>query len=96
MRKTNLINIGAVIKKLMRNPKLVDRLEKLDVLDIWKEIIGKDLKQYVTESRIKDNVLYVKVKSSVLKNELSYKKTELIKKINKKIGKEIIKDINLK
>ena len=96
MRKTNLINIGAVIKKLMRNPKLVDRLEKLDVLDIWKEIIGKDLKQYVTESRIKDNVLYVKVKSSVLKNELSYKKTELIKKINKKIGKKIIKDINLK
>ena len=96
MRKTNLMNIGAVIKKLMRNPKLVDRLEKLDVLDIWKEIIGKDLKQYITESRIKDNILYVKVKSSVLKNELSYKKTELIKKINKKIGKKIIKDINLK
>ncbi len=96
MRKTNLMNIGVVIKKLMQNPKLVDRLEKLDVLDIWKDIIGKDLEKYIAEARIKDNILYVKVKSSIVKNELSYKKTDLIKKINKKIGKEIIKDINLK
>tara|TARA_B100000902_G_scaffold339420_1_gene341622 strand:+ start:1541 stop:1831 length:291 start_codon:yes stop_codon:yes gene_type:complete len=96
MKRNNLSNIGFVIKKLMRNAKLVNKLETLDALEIWKNIIGKDLKQYVTENKIINSILYVKLNSSVLRNELSYKKSELLDEINKKIGKEFLKDIILK
>ena len=96
MKRNNLSNIGFVIKKLMHNAKLVNKLEKLDALEIWKNIIGKDLKQYITENKIRNSVLYVKLNSSVLRNELSYKKSELLDEINKKIGKEFLKDIILK
>jgi hypothetical protein len=40
-------------------------------------------------------VLYVKLKSSVLKEELTFEKEKVIKLINKELGKEYIKDLNL-
>lgn len=96
MMRNNLNNISTIIKKLMNNPKLSKRLDNLDIIDIWKELIGKQLQRYITNVRVINENLVVKVNSSILRNELSYKKTELIKKINTKIGKEVIKDIILK
>ena len=37
--------------------------------------------------------LHVKLKSSSLRNEFSYKKTEIINQINSRLGKKIIVDI---
>ena len=96
MRRNNTNNVGDIIRKLMKNPKLADRLDELDALDIWKELIGKQLQNYITEARITKGSLLIKVKSAPLRNELSYKKTDLIKQINKKLGKGVVKEIVLK
>jgi len=37
----------------------------------------------------------LKLKSSVLKEELTFEKEKVIKLINKELGKEYIKDLNL-
>lgn len=97
MRKNNnTSNISTIIKKLMSNPKLSKRLENLDILEVWSRIIGEQLQKYIIEARVVDNNLIVKVNSSTLRNEFSYKKTDLIEEINNKLGKNIIKDIILK
>ena len=85
--------IGDIIRKLMKNPKLAIKLEKLDALDAWNEIIGEPLTKYITEQKIYKDMLYVKVKSAVVRNELSYRKSEFISEINKKTGKKTITDI---
>ena len=95
MRKHNNYKIGDVIRKLMKNPKLANKLEKLDALEAWEEIIGKQICNYVKDQRINKGILYIKLKSSVIRNELSYKKSELITEINQKIGKKLIIDIVL-
>ena len=96
MRGDNNRKIGDIISKLMKNPKLSERLDHLDAIDIWEGIIGPPLSKYITDQRIYKGVLYIKLKSSVVRNELSYKKTEFIKRINQEIGKELITDIVLK
>ena len=80
----------------MKNPKLADRLDELDALQVWKELIGKQLENYIAEARMIKGKLLIKVKSAPLRNELSYKKTELISQINTKLGKEVVKEIILK
>ena len=82
MRRNNTNIIGQVIKKLMKNSKLSKRLDDLDVLEVWNDIIGKDLEKYVKSTKIIDDKLHVKLRSSIVKNEISYKKTELIQRIN--------------
>ena len=98
MRKasSNTNTLSSLIRKILRNPKLSERLDNLDVLEIWNDIIGSNLQKYVTDSKVYKGKLFIKLKSSTLRNEFSYKKTDLIKQINSRIGKRIIIDIIFK
>jgi uncharacterized membrane protein YheB (UPF0754 family) len=96
MRRNNINTIGQVIKKLIGNYKLSKRLDDLNVLDVWSNIIGKDLEKYIKSTKIIDDKLHVKLRSSIVRNEISYKKTELIQRINKQLNKDVVKDIILK
>ena len=87
MRGNNNRVIGDIIRKLMKNPKLAGKLDELDALEVWKELIGKQLQKYIAEARMIKGSLLIKVKSAPLRNELSYKKTDIIKQINTKLGR---------
>ena len=96
MKKNNLNSINKIIKKIVSNPKLSIRLEELDAIEIWYNLIGDNLKKYILDSRVSEGVLYVKVKSATVKNELFYRKEMLIEKINIELKKQLIQDINIK
>jgi hypothetical protein len=96
MRGDNNKKVGDIIRKLMKNPKLAAKLDNLDALQAWEEIIGPILLKYIVDQKIYKGILYVKLKSAVVRNELSYKKSEFIKQINQKVGRDFISDIVLK
>ena len=96
MRKSNQQSIGAIIIKLLKNQKLEGRLKELDVLKLSEELLGKNLMKYINDLSVKNGTLIIKVKSAVVRNELSYQKSEIIKKINEQVGNEILKEIILK
>ena len=93
MRGDNNKKLGDIVRKLMANPKLSKRLDKLDALDAWEDIIGSSLIKYIADQKIYNGILYVKLKSAVVRNELSYRKSEFIEEINQKTGKDLISDI---
>ena len=96
MRGKNTHNVGDIIKKLMKNPKLSVKLDELDALAIWDEIMGEALLKYIIDRKIYKGILYAKLKSAPMRNELSYKKTEILQQINKRLGKLFLSDIVLK
>ena len=96
MRKSNQQSIGIVIKKLLKDQKLEGRLKELDVLELSKELLGKNLMKYINDLSIKNGTLIIKVRSAAVRNELSYQKSEIIKKINKQVGNKILQEIILK
>ena len=57
--------------------------------------MGKNIQKYTYKVYYKKGILYVKLKSSVLKEELTFEKVKIIKLINKELGKEYIKDMEL-
>ena len=88
--------LSSVIKKIVSNPKISDKLENLKIIEIWNEILGDNLQKYIIDSKVYNRKLLVKIKSSTLRNELGFKKTDLINQINKRFGKKIIDEIILK
>ncbi len=96
MRKSNQQSIGAVIRKLLKNQKLEGRLKELDVLKLSEELLGENLMKYINDLSVKNGTLIIKVRSAAVRNELSYQKSEIIKKINEQVGNEILKEIILK
>ena len=98
MRKasSNMNILSSVIRKILKNPKLSSRLDDIRIIEIWDEIIGKNLQKYVIDSKVYKGKLYIKLKSSTLRNEFTYQKSDLIRQINQRFGKKVIEDIILK
>jgi hypothetical protein len=55
--------------------------------------MGKNIQKYTYKVVYKKGVLYVRLKSSVLKEELTFEKTKVIKLLNQELGKEYVTDL---
>ena len=89
-------SLSNVMRKILKNPKLSKRLDNIKIIEIWNELIGSNLQKYVIDSKVYNGKLFIKLKSSTLRNEFTYRKSELLKQINKSFGKKIIEDIIFK
>ncbi len=89
-------SLSTIMRKILKNPKLSKRLDNIKIIEIWNELIGSNLEKYVLDSKVYKGKLYIKLKSSTLRNEFTYKKSELLKQINNRFGKQVIDDIVFK
>ena len=89
-------SLSNVMRKILKNQKLSKRLDNIKIIEIWNKLIGSNLQKYVLDSKVYNGKLFIKLKSSTLRNEFTYRKSELLKQINKSFGKKIIDDIIFK
>ena len=83
-------------KKITEKPKISEALRKIDIQEVVKDILGKNLTKYVKEIHVIEKRLIIKLSSSALRSELSYNKNKLLENINGYLHKEEIKEIILK
>ena len=95
-RVSNEGSIGDVLKQFIEKNKLQAGMDKIDVQEAWKSLMGNGVNSYTKEVVLKGSTLYVALTSAVLREELSYGKQKIIKMINEELGKEVIKDIILR
>lgn len=93
MRRSKTITLAEAIQDYIKEMKLEKGLSEIGLINSWEEIVGKAIASRTSKIYIKDQVLYVHLKSSVVRNELLMLRQVLVEKLNNKAGKEIIKDI---
>jgi len=70
-------------------------IDKIKIQEAWKTVMGKNIGKYTSNVSYRKGVLSVKLKSSVLKEELFFEKEKVIKLLNKNLGKNYIQEIKL-
>jgi len=95
-RLSNESSIGDVLKAFIETNKLQAGMDKIDVQQAWKNLMGNGVNSYTKEVVLKGTTLYVALTSAVLREELSYGKQKIIKMINEELGKEVLKDVVLR
>ncbi|WP_162126112.1 DUF721 domain-containing protein [Flavobacterium phycosphaerae] len=95
-RLSNESSIGDVLKAFIETNKLQTGMDKIDVQQAWKSLMGNGVNNYTKEVVLKGSTLYVSLTSAVLREELSYGKTKIITMINEELRKEVVKDIILR
>jgi hypothetical protein len=85
-----------ILKEFIQVNKLDAGMDKVDVEEAWKNLMGNGVNNYTEEVLLKKDTLYVKLSSAVLRNELSYGKDKIIKMINEEMGKEVVKSLVLR
>ncbi len=85
--------IKDVLERVINSLELSAPLLAQKAVEIWDEIVGIRIKRNTFPEKVKNGILYVYVINSIWAQELHLMKMDILDAINKKLGKELIKDI---
>lgn len=87
--------LGDLIKEFYELHKGPEYIDEVTVLNSWTKVVGPFIANHTIDLSIKNHVLFVRVDSDALRNELSYSKSVLQKNLNDLVGKEVVSEIVL-
>jgi len=93
MRKANDKPIKEAIEQMLNVYKIKRRYEETGVIAHWADLMGKSIANRTKEIYIYEKKLFLRIESSVIKNEILIMNSQIIEKINEKAGSVIIQEI---
>ncbi len=96
MRRSKTISLAEAIQDYIKEMNIGSKLKEISILNSWENMVGKAISSRTSKVYIKDGVLFVHLKSSIVRNELMMIREGLREKLNNQAGEEIIKEIVLK
>lgn len=93
MKKTNTQSLGDILKEVLKDQHLIEKLNEQRIIDAWVPLLGAGVADYTSKLYIKNKVLNVHITSAVLRAELMMSRKKLINALNEKVGETVILDI---
>ena len=93
MRKTNDKTLKEAIEQMMQVYKIKRKYEETGITGAWPELVGKSVANRTKELFINNKKLFVRIESSVIKNELVLMRAQIIEKINDRSKAVIVEEI---
>lgn len=96
MKKKEIIPFRQALEEFFKEKKWSKKIKGYQIISNWENLAGKEIAQSSQPIKIQNKCLFLAVKSNVWANELNLRKGELIEKINREAGEEIISNILFK
>lgn len=87
--------LGELIKEYYEQHRGLDYIDEVKAVNSWPKVVGPFIASHTIDLSVKNHVLFVRVDSDALRNELSYSKSLLLKNLNEIVGKELLSEIAL-
>ncbi len=89
----NTYSFGQAFKKFLKDQHLDEKYSEKQLISMWGEIMGKPIANRTTKVFIANKVMYVKLNSAPLKQELLLAKDKVLDLLGKHVDLSIIEDI---
>ena len=96
MDRINTRKINEVLKEFLQENRLDIKFKERELIESWEELVGRTINRATKDIYIRDRKLFVVLSSSVVRNELFMLKDEIVRKLNERIGEQIITELILK
>jgi predicted nucleic acid-binding Zn ribbon protein len=83
--------LSSLLDKLLNELGLSKKIQQYDVVISWAEIVGERIANVTEAYKIEKGILFVRVRTSEWRNELTMRKPEILQKIN--VRDTVVKDI---
>lgn len=93
MRKSNDKTLKEAIEQMMQVYKIKRKFDETGIAVAWPELVGKSVANRTKELFISDKKLFLRIESSVIKNELMLMRAQIIEKINDRAKSVIVEEI---
>ena len=87
--------LGDLIKEFYEQHRGSDYLDEIKLINSWPKVVGPFIASHTIDLSIRNKILFARIDSDALRNELSYSKSLLLKNLNEVVGKEVISEIVL-
>ena len=93
MQKTDPKSVRQIIDQIMDKSARKSDILEMRASALWPDIVGPGVNRYTLRRDVKNGVMYVRLSSGALKQELSFQRQEIINAINRILGKEVLREI---
>lgn len=89
--KSNERELGAAIRELFKAYRLDTKLHQVAIREMWEKVMGKTIMHYTSDLRLQDGTLFLTLSSAPLKQDLQFKKDEIIGRINEEFDEVVVR-----
>ena len=82
-----------LMKQMFKDCDMIDKANEMDIIKTYRFVVGDLISKLTQDIKLRNKTLCVKISSAALRNELSYKKQDLIIKINSELNYSAIDSI---
>lgn len=93
MRRTKTMLMGDLLEEFFKRPHIAAKVAEGKLPDTWREVVGERSAELTTELRLERNILYVRIQSSVVRQELFYQREALKEELNRRAGLQLIRAV---
>ncbi len=93
MRKANDKTMKQAIEQMLNVYKIKRRFDETAIIAAWPDIVGKPVANRTSEIFINNKKLFLRIESSVVKNELMIIRSQIMDKINSEAGDILVEEI---
>ena len=86
-------HLKRAIEEAIEGAGIKSALDQENAVVLWGVVVGNVVSEVTKAEKVEAGTLVVRVETSVWRQELHMQKREIIKKLNKKIGTNAIKEI---
>lgn len=77
----------------MKEENLDTQVYEYRAAALWPQVVGPGVNRYTVSRDVKNGVMYIRLSSAVLRQELMMNRSSLVKRINDMLEHEVITDI---
>ena len=93
MRKANDKSIKDAIEQMLQVYKIKKRFDETAVIAHWPQLVGTSVANRTKELYVHNKKLFLRIESSVIKNELMLMRSQIIDKINEEAKTVLVEEI---
>ena len=93
MRKANDKSLKDAIEQMLNVYKIKRRFDETAIIAAWPNLVGTSVANRTKELFIHDKKLYLRIESSVIKNELMMIRSQIIEKINDEAKSVLVEEV---
>ena len=93
MFKRDVQQLKDLIMRNLRVQGLETPLLQKRLIDEWPEVMGEMIAGYTQNLYIRNQTLFVHMTNPALRADLSMQRKEIVRKLNEKVGSQVVTDI---
>lgn len=93
MKEGKTRRIDELVDQVLKQMGVFQKFKEHEVCQIWPEVVGQMIASRTKKLEVVDGRLFVSFTSAVVRNEILMVKEGLIKALNDKVGKEVIREM---